>query len=452
MESLDRLIENFASYAWGLPLLILLTGGGIFLGLVSGFKPLFLFNKALKQLFTKGNQDGEGNNTISPIQALATALASTIGMGNIAGVAVAISIGGPGAIFWMWVSGIIGMGTKFFTCTLAVMYRKKYENGEVDGGPMYYIEEGLGKKWKPLAVFFALAGLIGALPVFNVNQLTQATKDIILQPFGWNGDYSGLFIGILLTFLTAFVILGGLKRIGAISEKLVPFMVGLYFICVLIILVTHYTEIPNMFRLIFTEAFNPQYYKGEPFLGGMLGGLILIGIRRGAFSNEAGIGTAPMAHGASSQKEPLREGMSAMLGPFFDTIVVCTLTALALLVTGVWETSSKSGVSLTNQAFELGIPYVGSILLMMCIAVFSLSSLFTFSYYGTKCTGYLMGRKYAHYYNYPYLASILIGATTSLNMMINLIDGFYALMAIPTMTATILLAPKVVQRLKEVKL
>ena len=452
-EQIAQFLSDFSSFAWGLPLLILLIGGGIYLGILSGFKPLLLTGAAIRQLVTNSGKTNQGDvNTISPFQALTTALASTIGMGNIAGVAVAISIGGPGAIFWMWVSAVVGMITKFFTCSLSIMYKKRMEDGTMEGGPMYFIEQGLGPKWKPLAMSFAFFGLVGAFPVFNVNQLTQATRDILLIPSGITDSVSSNWaIGIFLTVLTGFVILGGLQRIGKTSERFVPGMVLLYFVSVLYIIITHSAYLPETVRLIFSEAFAPTHFKGSPFLGGALGGLILLGIRRGAFSNEAGIGTADLAHGASNQPEPLREGMSAMLGPLIDTLIVCTLTALAILITGVWKTSEANGVTLTLHAFEKGIPFIGSYVLMACIFVFSFSSLFSFSYYGTKCTAYLFGKKRAHYYQYIYLASILIGAITTLDMMINLIDGFYALMAIPTMTGTILLASHVIRRLKDFK-
>ena len=453
IEWLDKVLEQFSSMAWGLPLLILLIGGGLYLGLISGFKSLRMTGLAIQQLFRQSKQKDSTHNTIPPFQALMTAMASTIGMGNIAGVAVAIAIGGPGAIFWMWVSAVIGMVTKFFTCSLSIMYRKKFDDGSVEGGPMYFIEEGLGRKWKPLAASFAIFGTVGAFPVFNVNQLTQATSDILLKPMGVEiGFASNLVIGIILTILTGLVILGGLKRIGKTSEKFVPVMVVIYFLCVSFIIITHIGNLIPTIQLIFSEAFSPEFFKGKPFLGGALGGLILIGIRRGAFSNEAGIGTADLAHGASSQEEPLREGLSAMLGPLIDTLIVCTLTALAILITGVWKTSDANGVSLTLHAFQQGIPGMGSYLLLLCIFVFSFSSLFSFSYYGGKCTAYLFGKRNAHWYNYVYLLSILVGATTTLDMMINLIDGFYALMAIPTMTGTILLAPNVLQRMKTVNL
>jgi AGCS family alanine or glycine:cation symporter len=448
METLELIAQKYSDYAWGLPLLILLIGGGIYLLILSRFLPFRFIGHAVNVLRGKyDNPDDPGE--ISHFQALSTALASTIGMGNIAGVAVAINIGGPGAMFWMWISAIIGMSTKFFTCTLAVMYRGKDSVGNIQGGPMYFIMEGLGKSWKPLAVFFSVCALIGALPVFNVNQLKQAINDILLVPNGIEVSFmSNLCIGLVLVAITAVVILGGLNRISKTAEKLVPSMVIIYFVAVVFILFAYSSEVPKYLMLMITDAFDANYFKKEEFLGGVLGGLILLGIRRGAFSNEAGIGTAPMAHGASKTSEPVREGLVAMLGPAIDTLFVCTLTALAILVTGVWQSSDANGVSLTAMAFNDAIPGIGKYVLLLCIATFSISSLFTYSYYGTKCMSFLFGDHNKHYYNYFYIASILLGATTSLSLMLNLIDGTFALMAIPTMTATLILAPKVVKEAK----
>lgn len=449
MEFLNQLLKDFSSLAWGLPLLILLIGGGLYLLIRSQFLPFRYLGHAISVLRGKYD-DPNDSGQISHFQALTTALSATVGMGNIAGVAVAISIGGPGAVFWMWVSAIIGMSTKFFTSTLAILFRGKDSAGEVQGGPMYFIVEGLGKSWKPLAVFFSLCGLIGALPVFNVNQLTQAINDILLIPNGVEvGFSSNLYIAFALVSITALVILGGIKRIGIVASRLVPMMVLLYFVLVIIILVSHSDVLLYYLKLIFTDAFAANYYpKDDTFLGGVLGALILHGIKRGAFSNEAGIGTAPMAHGAAKTNEPIREGLVAMLGPAIDTLVVCTLTALAILTTGVWETTSDNGVSLTAAAFGNVMPTYGKYALLVCITVFSMSSLFSYSYYGTKCMSFLLGADKKHYYNYFYILSIVLGATTSLSMMINLIDGVFALMAMPTMIATIILAPKVIKELK----
>ena len=452
MEKLNDLTAAFSGAVWGLPLLILLIGGGLYLLVRSKFAPFLLLGHAIQVLrgkFDDPNDPGQ----ITHFQALTTALSSTIGMGNIAGVAVAISIGGPGAVFWMWVSAVVGMSTKFFTSTLAIMFRGKDSAGELQGGPMYFIMEGLGKSWKPLAIMFAFCCMIGALPVFNVNQLTQAINDILLAPNGIEvGFSSNLIIGLILVAITSIVILGGLGRISKTASKMVPAMVLLYFVSVLIILAVNIDVVPKYFGMIFTDAFTADYLPNDQtFLGGVVGALILLGIKRGAFSNEAGLGTAPLAHGAAKTDEPVREGLVAMLGPAIDTLIVCTLTALAILVTGVWETTSNNGVSLTASAFGEAMPGYGKYLLLVCIAVFSISSLFSYSYYGSKCMSFLIGADKKHYYNYFYIVSIILGATTSLSAMINLIDGVFALMAIPTMLSTILLAPKVVKELSAYK-
>ncbi|TXE19644.1 alanine:cation symporter family protein [Psychroserpens burtonensis] len=451
MDHLNEFTSQFSSLAWGISLIVLLIGGGLYLLIVSRFLPFRFFGHAIKVL--RGKYDDPSDpGEISHFKALTTALSSTIGMGNIAGVALAISIGGPGAMFWMWISAIVGMSTKFFTSTLAIMYRGKDSNGDLQGGPMYFITEGLGKNWKFLAVMFSFFGMLGALPVVNVNQLKQAINDIILIPNGVEVNlYTNLVIAAVLVFFTSIVILGGLKRISNIASKMVPSMVILYFILVLIILVINATEVPKYFLMIFTDAFEAGSLKEDDYkdvIGGVLGALVLLGIKRGAFSNEAGIGTAPMAHGAAKTNEPVREGLVAMLGPVIDTLIVCTLTALAILVTGVWETTSNNGVTLTASAFQDAMPGYGQYLLMICIFIFSMSSLFSYAYYGTKCTSFLFGADKKHYYKYLYISSIILAATTPFEAMINFIDGIFALMAIPTMLATIIMAPRVVKEIK----
>ena len=444
----DKIISEISSFVWGYPLLFILIGGGVYLLFVSKFLPFKYFFHAIDIVRGKFN-DKKSDGEISHFQALTTALSATVGMGNIAGVAVAISIGGPGAIFWMWVSGIIGMSTKFFTSALAVMYRGVDSAGKKQGGPMYFIVNGLGKKWIPMAIFFSFCGMVGALPVFNVNQLTQAINDIILKPNGYQVSlFSNAIIGLILIILTSIVILGGLKRISSVSAKLVPFMVAVYIISILIILIVNYNNVPEYLYLIFYDAFNADYYSGNSALGGVLGALIILGIRRGAFSNEAGIGMAPMAHGAAKTNNPVKEGFVAMLGPFIDTLMVCTMTALAILVTGAWKTQAD-GVSLTAAAFESSFSGIGNYILLACVFVFSISSLFSYSYYGTKCLSFIAGENNKKKYNYIYIISIMLGATTSLSMMINLIDTFFALMAVPTMIATLILAPKVLNELKK---
>ena len=444
----DKIISEISSFVWGYPLLFILIGGGLYLLFVSKFLPFKYFFHAIDIVRGKFN-DKKSDGEISHFQALTTALSATVGMGNVAGVAVAISIGGPGAIFWMWVSGIIGMSTKFFTSALAVMYRGVDSAGKKQGGPMYFIVNGLGKKWFPMAMFFSFCGMVGALPVFNVNQLTQAINDIILKPNGLEVSlFSNAIIGLILIILTSIVILGGLKRISRVSARLVPFMVGVYIISILVILIVNYNNVPEYLYLIFYDAFNAYYYSGNSALGGVLGALIILGIRRGAFSNEAGIGMAPMAHGAAKTNNPIKEGFVAMLGPFIDTLMVCTMTALAILVTGAWKTQAD-GVSLTATAFESSFSGIGNYILLACVFVFSISSLFSYSYYGTKCLSFIAGDNNKKKYNYIYIISIMLGATTSLSMMINLIDTFFALMAIPTMIATLILAPKVLNELKK---
>ena len=449
MREIESIFSDLASFLWGFPLLFVLIGGGFFLLIYSRliqFKYFFHAIDVLRGKFDDENDVGQ----ISHLSALSTALSATVGMGNIAGVAVAISIGGPGSIFWMWISGIIGMSTKFFTSTLSIMYRGKDSNGDIQGGPMYFITEGLGSKWKPLAVMFSLSGLVGVLPLFNVNQLTQAVNDILLIPSGFTISFSSnIIIGLILIVITSLVILGGLKRISLVATRLVPLMVAVYMFCVMIILIINIEILPTYLKMIFTDAFAAENYNGEQVYGGVLGALIILGIRRGAFSNEAGIGTAPMAHGAAKTNSPIKEGLVAMLGPAIDTLIVCTLTALAILVTGVWKNEGVSGVTLTALAFEHSMPIIGKYLLLFCIVVFSMSSLFTYSYYGTKCMSFLFGANKKKYYNYIYILSIVVGATTSLSLMINLIDSFFALMAIPTMLATLLLSPKVIIALKK---
>ncbi|HBX65648.1 MAG TPA: sodium/alanine symporter, partial [Balneolaceae bacterium] len=290
------------------------------------------------------NPDDPGD--INHFEALSTALASTVGMGNISGVAVAIFMGGPGALFWMWMSAIVGMATKYFTCTLSIMYRGKDTQGKLQGGPMYVIREGLGKKWMPLAYLFALAGLFGPLPIFQTNQLVQILRDFIYIPNGWveaDAAFTGnLITGIALVGLVSLVIFGGITKIGKVASKLVPSMVVIYVVSVLFILAVHIGDIPYYLGLIVTDAFT-----GKAVMGGAIGQLIIIGVQRAAFSNEAGIGTESLAHGASKTKEPVREGLVAMMEPAIDTLLVCTMTALAILVTGVWQSTEANGVTLT---------------------------------------------------------------------------------------------------------
>ncbi|MEX0720483.1 MAG: alanine/glycine:cation symporter family protein [Balneolaceae bacterium] len=426
---------------WGYPLVILLVGGGLFFLISSGFTPFRFFFHAIDVVRGKyDNPDDPGD--INHFKALSTALASTVGMGNISGVAVAIFMGGPGALFWMWMSAIVGMGTKFFTCTLSIMYRGKDTEGKIQGGPMYVIQEGLSKKWMPLGYLFAVAGLFGPLPIFQTNQLVQILRDLIYIPNGWveaDTAFTGnLLTGIILVGLVSLVIFGGITRIGTVASKLVPAMVVIYVVSVLFILAVHIQEIPYYLGLIVTDAFT-----GKALMGGAVGQLIILGVQRAAFSNEAGIGTESLAHGASKTREPVREGLVAMMEPAIDTLIVCTMTALAILTTGVWQSTEANGVTLTLNAFNEALPTFGTYLLLISVFTFSVSSMLSYSYYGSKCLGYMIGAERQHWYNYFYVFSIIFGAIASIDAVINLIDGMFALMAIPTMISTLLLSSRV---------
>jgi AGCS family alanine or glycine:cation symporter len=452
---IGKLLESamiaFGEAMWGTPLVVLLMGGGIFFFFFSRFVQFKHFGHAINVLRGKYDDPDEVGE-INHYEALSTHLAATVGMGNISGVAVAIIMGGPGAIFWMWVSAFFGMATKFFTSTLAIMYRGKDSAGELQGGPMYVIREGLGKSWYWLAVVFSVAGMVGVLPIFQANQLTQVIHDVALKPLGLGDGYittawfsmrtSDLITGLILTALVTSVIYGGIKRVGKVAGKLVPLMVVIYFVTVMIIVLLNYEQVPAMFELIITDAFT-----GDAVLGGAVGSVILIGAQRAAFSNEAGIGTAPMAHGAAKTNEPVREGLVAMIGPAIDTLLVCTLTALAILITDEWHSTSSEGVTVTLDAFNAAIPY-GGYILALCAAIFAITSLFSLSYYGEKCYGFLFGAHRKKQYIIFYVLSIIIGSVASLQAIISLIDGMYATMAIPTVVSALILSPKVVKEAK----
>ena len=323
IQRLDSFLATFAEIMWGIPLLVLLIGGGLFFTLYCRFIPFRYIRHGLNILLGKYD-DPNDPGQVSHFQALSSALASTVGMGNISGVAIAIHTGGPGALFWMWVSAVVGMATKFFTCTLAILYRGKDEDGEVQGGPMYVIKEGLPKSLHFLAYIFAVAGLFGCLALFQANQLTQIIQDQVFVPFGLfshNPMIGQLMIGVLLATVISLVIFGGIRRIGQVAARLVPAMVLLYMLCGFFILLGNITNLDNILLLIINDAFT-----GNAVAGGTLGTVMIIGIRRAAFSNEAGIGTESMAHGAAITKEPVREGLVAMLGPMIDTLVVCSIT------------------------------------------------------------------------------------------------------------------------------
>lgn len=440
VTEIESALGKLVGLLWGPPLVALLVGGGLFFLLYSRGLPYRHLGQSISLLFTRADKRDPGE--LSHFQALSTALSGTLGMGNISGVALAIAMGGPGAIFWMWVSALLGIATKFYTCTLAVMYRGQDSEGQWQGGPMYVIREGLGKRWRPLAYFFALAGLLGTMPIFQVNQLVQVLRDTVAIPAGLTSAEHHLqfdfIVGALIAGLMLFVASGRLPRLGRITGWLVPSMVVGYLLLTAYVLLNHLADIPAALQLIVSDAFT-----GNAVAGGALGAVIITGIRRAAFSNEAGIGTEAMAHGAARTREPIREGLVAMLGPIIDTLIVCTCTALVILISGAWQSGEHDGVTLTATAFGQLFPLGGAAILAVLVSLLSLSTVFTFWYYGSKCLGFLIGARYQHLYIWFYLVLIVAGSVASLQLVVNLIDSMYALMAIPTMTAALLLAPRV---------
>lgn len=444
MNSISTFLSDAVNFIWGPPLLFLLLGGGLFLLIYSRFLPFRFLRHAINVLRGKYDDPNDPGD-ISHFQALSGALAATIGMGNISGVALAIAAGGPGAMFWMWVSAFIGMATKYFTCTLAVQFRGKDSLGEIQGGPMYVIREALGKKWMPLAGFFCVAGFFGATPVFQTNQMVAVFKNVILIPAGIQDSFGvNLTIGIVIAALVAVVILGGIKRIGNVASKLVPFMVVLFVISVLSIMILNPAEVIPSFMFILKDAFT-----AKAMLGGAIGAVIVEGAKRAAFSNEAGIGMAPLMHGAAKTKEPVREGLVAMLGPAIDTIIVCTMTGLCILITGAWKSGETDGIVMTAKAFAISLPGFGPYILMLCVMVFAITTIFGLAYYGQKCLSFLIGAKYGKYFYYWYIALVLVGSVASLTDVVNLVFVAYGLMAVPTMISTIVLAPRVMEATKK---
>tara|TARA_Y100001968_G_scaffold327187_1_gene371724 strand:- start:846 stop:2204 length:1359 start_codon:yes stop_codon:yes gene_type:complete len=445
LEFLDDFLIKFVDFMWGTPLLVLILGGGLYFTLYSKFIPFKYLKHAIDILFGKyDNKNDPGR--IPHYQALSSALASTVGMGNISGVAVALHLGGSGAIFWMWVSALVGMSTKFFTCSLAIMYRGKDDSGELQGGPMYVITEGMGEKFKPLAVLFSIAGLFGCLSLFQSNQLTQIIREELFFSNNFlvgHITFVNFSIGIVSALAIGLITFGGIKRIGLVASKLVPVMVIIYFITGSFILAMNINQIPSIMIDIVNKAISR-----DALSGGILGSVIIIGIKRAAFSNEAGIGTEAMAHGAAKTREPIREGLVAMLGPFIDTIIVCTLTALIILVSGV-DLSESNGVTLTTAAFKKELGIIGQYILILCVIIFSLTTMLGYSYYGTKCSSFLFGTKSKKKYRYIYILSIIIGAMASLDMIINFLDGMFAIMAIPTIISSVYLSSNVMERAAE---
>tara|TARA_B100000965_G_scaffold132409_1_gene110354 strand:- start:582 stop:1943 length:1362 start_codon:yes stop_codon:yes gene_type:complete len=448
MDLINNFFANLSNFLWGnFGVANLVIGGGIFFLLYSRLTPFRYFKHAFDILMGKyDNPDDKGQ--ISHFQALSTALSSTVGIGNIAGVAVAISLGGPGALFWMWVSAIVGMATKFFTCSLSIMFRGYDSDGELQGGPMYVIEQGMGKKFKFLSYWFSIAGLVGCLSLLQVNQLTQILSDQLtkLNPKIGMAIPLDLTIGIIIALMVSAVIFGGLKRIADVASKVVPFMVLIYLSAGLFIVFSNISLVPSIFNLIITSAFN-----GSSVAGGFVGTAVVIsqGFRRAAFSNEAGMGTEVMAIGASKNNEPIRSGLVAMIGPLIDTIIVCTITGIVILLSGDWMSGEFSGVTLTQKSFANHLGIIGDFILIFSVATFTLSTMFGYSYYGCKCASYLFGAGSKFYYRIFYVMSLVLGSVLSLDLAVNIVDAMFALMAFPTMISAIYLSPHIKKEAKQ---
>lgn len=438
MEKINSFLVDANSWAnW--PMFILLIGGGLFLIFYSKLTPYRFFGHAIA--ITRGKYDDKNaKGDVSSLQALSAAVAATVGLGNISGVAIAIHDGGPGVVFWIWMTALIGMCIKFYSCSLSIMFRGEDSEGKLQGGPMFYITKGLGKKYKPLAIFFCLSGIFGFLGVFTANQFTETFMSVVepadslfaMSDFNWK-----LSVGIVLAIITSFVIFGGLTKIAKVATAIVPVMVMVYLVAVIVVMVLNASKVVPALKLIITEAWN-----FKTIVTGGFWGLVIIGVKRAMFSNEAGLGSAPMYHGQSKNDEPIREGLVAMLGPFIDTILVCTFTAVVIILSGAYLDDS-SGIVMTLQAFRTTLFGFGDDLLMIIVTAFALSTLFTYSYYGVKCLSFLTNAKIGRFYNHYFVIMIVFAAVASLELVKNLIDLSYALMVIPNMIAVLILAPKV---------
>jgi alanine or glycine:cation symporter, AGCS family len=429
---------------WGPPMLILIVGTGVYLTVRTNFLQVGKFGYAMKEtlfkLFSKDEISTEGD--ITPFQALSTALAATIGTGNIAGVATAIAIGGPGAVFWMWISAFFGMATKFAEVVLAIRYREKNETGNWVGGPMYYITNGLGKNWKWLAVVFSA---FGALAAFGIGNMVQANSVAAALEASFN--VPPLVSGIVLAVAAGAVILGGLQRIAKVTEKIVPFMAVFYMIGATIILVLHLPQIPGAFALIFQHAFTPKAGVGG-FAGATVMMAMRFGVARGVFSNEAGLGSAPIAHAAARTDHPVRQGLWGVFEVFADTIVICSMTALVIIATGVWD-SGVTGAALTTAAFNDGLPGPGGIIVAVGILFFAFSTLLSWAYYGEKCAEFILGSGFNKIYRIIWLPLIVLGAIGSLTLIWDIADTLNGLMAIPNLVALLGLSGVIVKLTKE---
>jgi AGCS family alanine or glycine:cation symporter len=443
LETLMNINSAVNSVVWGPVLLILVLGTGTYLSFMTGFFSITKIGYVLKNtLFKMFAKDDKGEGEVTAFQAVSTALAATVGTGNIAGVATAIALGGPGAVFWMWLAAIMGMTTKYAEVVLAVNYREKTEDGRFVGGPMYYITNGLGKSWKWLAVLFAFFGTFAS---FGIGCMVQSNS-VALSAESTFG-IPVLATGIVLAILTAVVIVGGIKRIGAFTEKLVPFMAALYILGGLWLLISNAAKIPAAFGMIFSNAFTGTAAVGG-FAGTVMMQAIRFGIARGIFTNEAGLGSAPIAHAAATTDHPVRQGLWGVFEVFTDTIVICSITALSILVTGVWETG-ESGAVLSAMAFDTGIPVVGRFIVSIGLILFAYSTILGWEYYGERCLEYLAGTKPIIAYRLLWVIAVVVGAIGGLEFMWDLADTLNGLMAFPNLVGVLILSPVVFKLTRE---
>jgi len=440
MKIFEELLTQLSSLVWGPVMLAFLLGVGIFLMIGLKAFPWRYTIKAFVLLW--GNRETDQKGEISPFQALMTSLSATIGTGNIAGVATAIALGGPGAVFWMWMTALFGMATKYAEAVLAVKYREIDEDGRYVGGPMYYIKNGLGEKWRWLAVIFAMLGALAAFGIGNMvqaNSVADAVESMFQIPV-WQ-------TGLVMTVLTAAVILGGLGRIAEVASKLVPTMAIAYIAGALLVIMTHLDQVPAALLLIVSSAFTETAAVGG-FTGAAVWAAIRFGVARGVFSNEAGLGSAPIAHAAAKTNNPVQQGMVAMLGTFIDTLIVCTMTALVIVITGAWS-SGETGAALSTLAFNAGIPGWGGYIVVFGLVVFAFTTILGWSYYGERCAEFLFGVKVIWPYRVLWLCAIPVGAMGKLSIIWLMADVLNGLMAIPNLIALGLLSPVIFKMTRE---
>ena len=444
MEALTELLGTINGIVWGPWMLFFILAVGFFLQVGLKLMPILKLGTGFKLLLggRSASSEDQKEGEISPFNALMTSLSATIGTGNIAGVATAVFLGGPGALFWMWMTALVGMATKYSEAVLAVKYREVDEDGNHVGGPMYYIKNGLGKKWAWLGTTFAIFGMIAGFGIGNGVQ-SNSVANVIESNFG----VSTWVTGLVLMVLVGAVLLGGIKRIGNVAGALVPFMAIAYLIAGLVVLAINSAEIPAALDLVFTHAFSPVAAEGG-FAGAAVWAAIRFGVARGVFSNEAGLGSAPIAHAAAQTNEPVRQGLIAMLGTFIDTIIICSITGLVIITSGAW-TGGESGAALTSAAFALALPGLGNYLVAISLAIFAFTTILGWSLYGERCAEYLFGVKIIVPFRVVWILAVPAGAAISLDFVWLLADTLNAMMAIPNLIALALLSPVVFKLTKE---